>query len=298
MVLQRWHKDTMHYHDPRCKSPNLQPHKDNIKSNTYIQFGALKEHFLPDYATRFQEAGYSVLLYDNRNWGSSTGTPRNEVDPALQARDYSDAFDYAASLPDVDPFKIVFWGTSMSGGVAICAAAIDHRICAVVVQGAFVSGEHVGAGTRATEPLLFGNRKMMKTEGKAMMLPITPENVEELRSGKCLAILQDEDVFPCIEEMNRRGVHYEKLVTANSSFNLLSFEPRAYIHRISPTPLLVVLAEKDMVIGTDRQLGMYELALEPKQLHIVRNVGHFGVYFGERFEENIGVQVKFLRSIF
>lgn len=129
-----------------------------------------------------------------------------------------------------------------------------------------------------------------------MMLPIVPSSIEELRSGTCLAILQDENVFPAQAELDRRGIGFESAVTANSSFNLLSFEPRAYIHRVSPTPLLFVIAEKDGVIGMERQRDMFALAREPKRLHVIRDVGHFGIYFGEKFEENIGVQLKFLRN--
>jgi fermentation-respiration switch protein FrsA (DUF1100 family) len=66
---------------------------------------------------------------------------------------------------------------------------------------------------------------------------------------------------------------------------------------VSPTPLLMVLADSDKVIGTDNQVAMFERAKEPKELYIVKNAGHFGIYFGEKFEENIGVQLKFLKYV-
>jgi cephalosporin-C deacetylase-like acetyl esterase len=59
----------------------------------------------------------------------------------LQTRDYLDAFDFASALPDVDPVRIIFWGSSMSGGNAICAAALEKRVRAVIAQVPFVSGE-------------------------------------------------------------------------------------------------------------------------------------------------------------
>jgi cephalosporin-C deacetylase-like acetyl esterase len=33
----------------------------------------------------------------------------------MQQQDYLDAFDYAASLSDVDGDRIAYWGTSFSG---------------------------------------------------------------------------------------------------------------------------------------------------------------------------------------
>jgi hypothetical protein len=108
MVLYRWSEETMHNHDPKRMFCNPYPHTYLPKTLLTAQFGGLKTAYLPSFATRFQQAGYSVLIYDNRNWGDSDGLPGNEVDPLLQVRDYSDAFDFAAKLPEVDDSKIVF----------------------------------------------------------------------------------------------------------------------------------------------------------------------------------------------
>lgn len=100
----------------------------------------LKEQFCPNFAQRFQAAGYGVLLFDHRNWGASDSLPRKETNPIQTARDYSDAFDYVASLDEVDASRIVYWGTSMCGGSVLHAAAFDKRIRAVISQVPFVSG--------------------------------------------------------------------------------------------------------------------------------------------------------------
>ncbi len=229
--------------------------------------------------------------------GHSEGHPRNEVDPILQTRDYSDAFDFATSLPDVDAGKIVFWGTSMSGGTSLCAAAIDKRIKGVIAQGMFVSGKYVAERTVAKHPMIFGNRAAVKSGQAPIMIPISAENIEEIESGESSAVLQDADIFPYQKEQLARDQAREKEVTLNSLFNMMSFDPRAHIHRISPTPLLMVLAEDDKVIRTERQLEMYEMAQQPKELHIIKGAGHFGMYYGELFDNNIGAQLKFLKSI-
>ncbi|KAF2703484.1 alpha/beta-hydrolase [Pleomassaria siparia CBS 279.74] len=261
-------------------------------------FGALKEHFLPDFASRFQQAGYAVLIYDNRNWGASPGKTPNETDPHQQVRDYLDAFDYAASLPDVDSSKIVYWGTSMSGGTALAAASIDHRICAVIVQGFFVSGAKV-AEKWPTEmlPMLLANRAAIKEGKGGIMVPLAPENEEELRSGQSKAILQDADIFGYHDELDKRGVLHEKMITLNSAFNAMTFEPGRDVSRIAPTPLLMVLPETDAVIGAENQMDTFQRAAEPKKLHVIKDSGHFGIYYGQQFEENIAVQLDFLKGI-
>ena len=83
-----------------------------------------------------------------------------------------------------------------------------------------------------------------------------------------------------------------------SLFYMQSHEPIAYVHRISPRPLLMVVGEHDECIPTNLQLKMFARAQEPKQVHVIRDAGHFDLYYGEKFEENIRVQLEFLRELF
>ena len=39
------------------------------KLTVQIQLGGIRHYNLPNFAARFQDAGYAVLLYDNRGWG-------------------------------------------------------------------------------------------------------------------------------------------------------------------------------------------------------------------------------------
>lgn len=98
-------------------------------------FGALKEMGISPFAEKFTSfLPVCALLYDNRNFGASEGTPRNEVIPAQQCSDYSDAITYAQSRPEVDPRSVAIWGTSFSGAHVLNVAAVDRRVKAVVSQ--------------------------------------------------------------------------------------------------------------------------------------------------------------------
>ena len=114
-----------------------------------------------------------------------------------------------------------------------------------------------------------------------MMLSIAPENREDLEIRKFRAVLQDADAFAYHDGREASSQTYEKLVTANSTFKLSSFEPRAHIYRVSPTTLLRVLAGNNKVIGTSNQVTMFLKALEPKQLYTNKDIAHFRIYFGE-----------------
>ena len=73
------------------------------------------------------------------------------------------------------------------------------------------------------------------------------------------------------------------------------YNPSAHIHHISPTPLLMTVAENDVLTPSDLALELYSRAREPKQLHILPG-GHFDGYSGPNFERNSQVQAEFLRK--
>ncbi|KAL8377933.1 hypothetical protein RB595_008561 [Gaeumannomyces hyphopodioides] len=259
-------------------------------------FGGQRIHFLPDFARRFQAAGITALTYDNRCLGDSEGTPRCEVDPFLQSRDYLDAFNYAANLPEVDAGKVAYWGSSMSGGTALFASALNKNIAAVVVQVPYTSGEWISAMSGRPLGELVLERGHAVSTGRPTMITGLPLTREEVLSGASKAVLSDSAAADFADEMRRRGYVWENDVTVQSMAHCAMFEPMAYVHRIAPTPLLMVVAEKDDTTKTSLQLETFARAREPKTLHLMRGQDHFSIYYGEAFEENIKVQVEFLKT--
>ena len=107
-------------------------------------FSAVKEMYLDRYADVFANAGMAALVFDNRNFGSSDGQPRQEIDPWAQVRDYRHAITYARTRSEVDPARIGIWGSSYSGGHVLVVGAIDRRVKCVVAQVPLVSGRANG----------------------------------------------------------------------------------------------------------------------------------------------------------
>src|SRR6187200_1428991 len=75
-------------------------------------FAAIRALRLAAYAERFAEAGYAVLVFDYRGWGDSPGEPRRVLDIGGQQDDWRAALAYARTLDEVDPTRVVGWGTS------------------------------------------------------------------------------------------------------------------------------------------------------------------------------------------
>jgi dienelactone hydrolase len=85
------------------------------------------------YAEMLTNAGYGVLMYDERASGESEGERRSYG--WEDAADVEAALDYLASRPEVDAQKIGIGGCSMGGQIALQGAAYNPEIVAVWADG-------------------------------------------------------------------------------------------------------------------------------------------------------------------
>jgi len=240
-------------------------------------FSAVKEQYLDKYAEVFVRTGFVVLLYDHRNFGDSDGLPRQEVDPVLQKRGYRDAISYLATRSEVDASRIGIWGSSFSGGHVLEVAAIDRRVKCVVSQVPQISGfDSALRRTRADlVPALiarFQTDRQQRFNGKPPeMLPAVSADMLE----PCAMAGADSYVF--FTDTLAFAPNWRNEVTLRSAELSRENEPGAYISRISPTPLLMIVADADQLTATDLCLQAYERALPPKQMLLVSG-GHFSPY--------------------
>ena len=102
--------------------------------------GGIRQVRLDAYAERFAAAGYACLVFDYRHFGASGGEPRQLLDIKLQLADWAAAIAYARSRADLDPARVVLWGTSFGGGHVIVAAARDGNVAATISQCPFTDG--------------------------------------------------------------------------------------------------------------------------------------------------------------
>ncbi len=103
-------------------------------------FGATRDAGLLPFAERFAAAGADVLVFDYRGYGTSAGSPRQNVSHLRHRQDYHAAIAHARGLDGVDRDRIVLWGSSYSGGHVVPVAARDGQVAAVISQGAAMDG--------------------------------------------------------------------------------------------------------------------------------------------------------------
>jgi len=244
---------------------------------------AVKEMAFPDFAEVFAAAGLNVLLYDHRNFGASEGTPRQEVDPVAQYRGYRHAISYAITRPEVDPERLGIWGTSFSGGLVLTVAAVDRRVKAVVSQVPFIDGYDTARWLVRPDLLghLLDNLDADRANRFAGGEPATMPAVDP--DPMAPSMMPDHEAWEWFSTTAAaRAPRWKNEVTAHS-FDLISeFSPRSFVRRISPTPLLMIIARIDTCAPHEFAFEAFHMAQEPKRL-LITDGGHFGLYAGEGF---------------
>ena len=241
-------------------------------------FSAVKEMYLDRFAEVFAAAGLGALVYDNRNFGASDGEPRQEIDPWAQVRDYRDAITYAQTRPEVDPGRIGVWGSSYSGGHVIVVGAIDRRVKCVACQVPLVSGRaNFRALVRAD--FIAGVREQFDADRAARYRGEPPAMVPVVAEDPLApSALPTPDSWTWFTETGKtRAPSWRNEVTLRTVEMLGEYEPGTYIGRISPTPLLLVVARGDHLTPAHFAIDAFERAREPKRLVILPG-GHFDAY--------------------
>ena len=240
-------------------------------------YGTTKEMFTDRFADVFAAAGLAVLLYDHRGFGASEGIPRHEIDPWRQVEDLRHAITYVGSLPAIDAARIGVWGSSYGGGHALVVAATDRRVRCVVAQvptthGSQTAQRRASGEVEATLLQRFADERQRRARGEA------PTRLRLMGDAASGAVYRSQDAVDWYTAAYQRAPGAVPEVTLRSVEAARGYNPTDFVERISPTPLLMQVAERDSVTPTDLALTAYARALEPKALQIVSGAGHFDVY--------------------
>jgi len=100
--------------------------------------GAIKAGGLAPFAERFCREGFAAVVFDYRQWGGSSGQPREELSFPRQLEDYGTVIGWAAAHPNIDERRIFAWGTSFAGMYIVELAVSDSRLAGVIGQAPLV----------------------------------------------------------------------------------------------------------------------------------------------------------------
>ena len=254
--------------------------------------GGIRQMRLDAYAERFAAAGYACLVFDYRHFGASGGEPRQLLDIKLQLADWAAAIAYARSRADLDPARVVLWGTSFGGGHVIVAAARDGNVAATISQCPFTDGL---ASVLAMDP-----RTAVKVTARAVRdliaagLGRPPVMVPTAGPPGSAALMTAPDAVPGylgLVDDEARAAGFDNQVAARVVLNIVRHRPGRKAKKVR-CPILFAVCETDSVAPAKATLRHARTA--PRGEIRLYPAGHFDIYVGEPFERVVADQLAFL----
>ncbi len=250
-----------------------------------------------EYARSFCRAGLAVLIYDHRNFASSDGEPRQEINPWVQCREYLDALSFVATRPEVDPSRLAIWGDSYTAAQVIVVSACDPRPRAVVAQ---IPTFGPSAPTLTPTVELLNAIREILLEGdvrgtpEATTGPLPVVSADQASTPSLLTPIQAFRWF--IDYGGRPGSGWTNQVTRVIPPTPAPYSPFLCAPFLN-APVLLMLAPEDEMIHANPDVSRraFELMPQPKRLYEIAD-GHFGLlyYPSDRFDEAVKVQTEFL----
>ena len=241
----------------------------------------VKEQAAGLYAQRLCTLGFAALTFDAAYQGESEGEPRGLEDPSHRVEDIKAAVSYLGTLDRVDPAKIGVLGICASGGYAITAASVDHRIRAV----ATVSGVDIAAqfrngadGTQSPAVIqtmldLAAKARTAEAHGEGMgAFPIFPATEQEARAAG-EHVFEGWQYYCTPRAQNPRST---KAFPWKSVDLMASFDAFRFIYLISPRPLLLIVGTR--AVTSWMTSNAFIAAREPKEVFWVEGATHVSLY--------------------
>jgi X-Pro dipeptidyl-peptidase (S15 family). len=268
--------------------------KTNNKSAVIIMahgFAGLRQFKLIQYAQRFAQAGYAVILFDYRYWGGSTGKPREMISINSQLEDWKTMIQYASTCKFIDNRRIVLWGTSLSGGYALSLASELKNIQAIMVQIPYVDG----AETAKLYPLQRYPQalKLSSQDYMGSKMGLNPRRLPVVDQYK-LCFMPTADSYYGYLSIVNPDYYWSGEVPARVFFNLMRYRPIQLVRQIN-IPVLFIAAQHDSLIPIE---SSREAAtnIAPFVSYHEWDMKHFDIYHGSWFEKAVTTQLEFLHQ--
>lgn len=270
------------------------PKKTNHKPAVILMahgFAGLRHFRLVQYAQRFAQAGYAVILFDYRYWGGSTGQPRELISLNAQLDDWKTMIQYVSNSRLIDNRRIILWGTSLSGGYALSLASELKNIQAVMVQVPYIDGAETAKLyplQRYPQALKISSQDYMGS--KMGLLPKTLPVVDQHQ----LCFLPTSDSYYGYLSIVNPDHYWSGEVPARVFFNLMRYRPIQYVRKIN-IPVLFIAAKKDTLIpiASSREAATN---IAPFVTYHEWEMQHFDIYHGIWFEKAVTTQLEFLHQ--
>jgi pimeloyl-ACP methyl ester carboxylesterase len=252
--------------------------------------GGTREFGLPAVAERLAERGFAAFAFDYRTHGDSEGEPRWLVSPDRHRDDWLAALGTVRGLDGVDGRRVALWGVSLSGGLALAAAAEDGRVDAVVARVPVVDGRAsalAGGPPSLARAVAAGVRdRVGAVVGRPSLVPVVAEADETAlvaapgARDSYLSMVPPDDDWP-------------NEAPARALLALPRFRPAAVADQVR-CPTLLVAGADDEVAPPDATAALADNLHEATLVRLP--AGHFDVVAGRASDRALAHELAFLEA--
>ena len=247
-------------------------------------FGSVKEQTSGLYAERLSKKGFITLAFDAAHYGESEDQPRYLETPYQRVEDFKAAVKFLTTLDDVDSDRIGVLGIYASGAYVTCAASTDVRMKAVAAASSLEMGRFFRDG--------LGNTQTVDQLCQGLAHSAEQRNIEGAGGDMEIARIAPTSLDEGAPQLYREGYDYYRTsrakhpratsVFVTRSLELCaSYDSYAFIHLVSPGPLLLIAGTKADTMYYSEEA--YEKAAEPKQLSRVEGATHMDLYDNDKY---------------
>lgn len=254
--------------------------------------GGIKAAGLRPFFEHFVREGFGAACFDYRGWGASSGTPRELVDIPAQRADYRAVLDWVRAQPQVDPERIVLWGTSFAGMHVVEIAAADPSIRAAIAQCPLVDGLAGVANVPVLRSARLTFEAIVDRIGAWGGMP--PRYVPLCVDDGEFGVIATRDSLVGLERLRPKdGTEWPNRITARAITQITFARPVRRARDIT-CPILMVVASEDTMAPTAPAVKVSATA--PRGELYRSAGGHYDVYEGGVDHENVlRVQTEFIR---
>jgi len=254
-------------------------------------WGSVQQALTSSFVNRFVEAGFAVMEFDYPGWGHSAGWPRQDINPWTRVKVANDALAHLKSMPQVDAYKVVLWGTSFGGGHVVDLAAEHPELLGAIIQVPMLDG--LAAAMAVPIPMQLKFFAYMVADlckvGSRIHIPTLakPGELGSMDRDGAIAAMQAG-----IEALG--NLPYDNRVTARSLSTMAFYWPWKRLKKIN-IPMQIIGADNDTVapfVPTK-----IRRANNPHLQVITIAANHFEPYFEPFFSTMITHQLTFLKSL-
>ncbi|MFA4929012.1 MAG: alpha/beta fold hydrolase [Patulibacter sp.] len=252
--------------------------------------GAIRAMRLDAFAERFRAAGYACLVFDYRHFGDSDGEPRQLLSIGRQLEDWKAAIAFARQRPEIDPDRVVAWGTSFGGGHVIVTAAQDPRLAAAIAQCPFTDGIASGLSVDPITSAKVTARALRDVVASRTGRP--PVMIATSGPPGSTALMTAADAEPGYLGLVPDAAPFANQVAARVALAIMAHRPGRQAAKVR-CPILFSVCDEDSVAPSGATLR--HVARAPRGEIRRYPDGHFAIYSGDAFERVIADQIEFLQ---